>query len=636
MTETTQDPTAEGTSPIAFKAETRQLLDILIHSLYTEQDIFLRELISNASDALTRIAFETLTNRDVLDAETELSIRIIPDPEENTLTIRDTGIGMTAEELITNLGTIAQSGAREFLAAAKESAKGVDKNQEGNGSSALNDLIGQFGVGFYSSFMVAEWIRVESRSYQTGAQAASWYCTGADTFTVESIEKETRGTDVIIKLKEEASEFTEEYRLQGIIRKHSDFIPYPIYVGDKAEQVNRQTAIWRQSQREVEKEDYNDFYKQLTLDYEAPLAHAHMAVDAPVQMYALMYIPSNPERGMFSLRRDVGLKLYARKVLIQEYNKDLLPEYLSFVQGVVDSEDLPLNVSRESVQSNQVMAQLGKLITSKVLDTLKEMAGKDEEKYNRFWEGYDRYIKQGVAVEQVESEPLYPLLRFHTTASQDEWTSLDDYIERMKPDQEDIYYIMGDDERSLMYSPHLDVVRQLEYEVLLMADPVDAFMMVRLNEYQDHKLVNVADAELEIPGSEDNDAEEVEETGAEDLAVLLESFKSQLGDKISDVRVTRRLSESPARLVDPEGALNQEMQRVYRMLNQEYEVPQKVLELNPQHAIIKRLNELPAEEPKRSLVIEQIYEDALLIEGLHPDPASMIGRIQKLMEAALD
>ena len=636
MTETTQDPTAEGTSPIAFKAETRQLLDILIHSLYTEQDIFLRELISNASDALTRIAFETLTNRDVLDAETELSIRIIPDPEENTLTIRDTGIGMTAEELITNLGTIAQSGAREFLAAAKESAKGVDKNQEGNGSSALNDLIGQFGVGFYSSFMVAEWIRVESRSYQTGAQAASWYCTGADTFTVESIEKETRGTDVIIKLKEEASEFTEEYRLQGIIRKHSDFIPYPIYVGDKAEQVNRQTAIWRQSQREVEKEDYNDFYKQLTLDYEAPLAHAHMAVDAPVQMYALMYIPSNPERGMFSLRRDVGLKLYARKVLIQEYNKDLLPEYLSFVQGVVDSEDLPLNVSRESVQSNRVMAQLGKLIASKVLDTLKEMAGKDEEKYNRFWEGYDRYIKQGVAVEQVEPEPLYPLLRFHTTARQDEWTSLDDYIERMKPDQEDIYYIMGDDERSLMYSPHLDVVRQLEYEVLLMADPVDAFMMVRLNEYQDHKLVNVADAELEIPGSEDNDAEEVEETGAEDLAVLLESFKSQLGDKISDVRVTRRLSESPARLVDPEGALNQEMQRVYRMLNQEYEVPQKVLELNPQHAIIKRLNELPAEEPKRSLVIEQIYEDALLIEGLHPDPASMIGRIQKLMEAALD
>jgi len=636
MTETTQDPTTEGASPIAFKAETRQLLDILIHSLYTERDIFLRELISNASDALTRVAFETLTNREVLDAETELSIRIIPDPQENTLTIRDTGIGMTAEELITNLGTIAQSGAREFLAAAKESAKGVDKNQDGNGSRALNDLIGQFGVGFYSAFMVAEWIRVESRSYQPDAQAASWYCTGADTFTVESIEKETRGTDVIIKLKEEASEFTEEYRLQGIIRKHSDFIPYPIYVGDKVEQVNRQTAIWRQSPREVEEGDYNDFYKQLTLDYEAPLAHAHMAVDAPVQMYALMYIPSNPERGMFSPRRDAGLKLYARNVLIQEYNKDLLPEYLSFVQGVVDSEDLPLNVSRESVQSNRVMAQLGKLITSKVLDTLKEMAGNDEEKYNQFWEGYDRYIKQGVAVEQVEPEPLYPLLRFHTTARQDEWTSLDDYIERMKPDQEDIYYIMGDDERSLKYSPHLDVVRQLEYEVLLMADPVDAFMMVRLNEYQDHKLVNVADAELEIPSSEDDGAEEVEETGVEDLSVLLESFKSQLGDKISDVRVTKRLSESPARLVDPEGALNQEMQRVYRMLNQEYEVPKKVLELNPQHAIIKRLNELPAEDPKHAMVIEQIYEDALLIEGLHPDPASMIGRIQKLMEAALD
>lgn len=630
MTEAVNDSTTEGGEPIAFKAETRQLLDILIHSLYTERDIFLRELISNASDALTRVAFETLTIRDVLDADTELSIRIIPDKEENTLTIRDTGIGMTAEELTTNLGTIAQSGAREFLAAAKDSAQAED------GSNAMSDLIGQFGVGFYSAFMVAEWIRVESRSYLPDAEAASWYCTGADTFTVEPAEKETRGTDVIIKLKEDASDFTEDHRLNQIVRKHSDFIPYPIYVGEKDEQVNRQTAIWRQSPREVEDEDYNDFYKQLTLDYEAPLAHAHMAVDAPVQMYALLFIPSNPEGGMFSLRKDVGLKLYARKVLIQEYNKDLLPEYLGFVDGVVDSEDLPLNVSRESVQSNRVMSQLGKLITSKVLDTLKDMAEKDAEKYTRFWESYNRYIKQGVAVEQLDPEPLHPLLRFHSTSSPEEWMSLDQYIERMGPDQSDIYYIMGDDERSLMYSPHLDVVRQHDYDVLLMADPVDAFMLVRLNEYKEHKLVNIADANLELPSSEEEAEDETDETKEGENDALLERFKSQLGDKVSDVRTTKRLSDSPARLVDPEGALNQEMQRVYRMLNQEYDVPKKVLELNPNHSIVQRLNELPADDPKSPLIIEQIYEDTLLIEGLHPDPASMIGRIQKLMEAALE
>ena len=629
MTEAVKDSTTEGGEPISFKAETRQLLDILIHSLYTERDIFLRELISNASDALTRVAFETLTNRDVLDADAELSIRIIPDEDENTLTIRDTGIGMTAEELVTNLGTIAQSGAREFLAAAKDSA------QVEGGSNALGDLIGQFGVGFYSAFMVAEWIRVESRSYLPDAQAASWYCTGADTFTVEPAEKETRGTDVIIKLKEDASDLIGDHRLSQIVRKYSDFIPYPITIGEKSEQVNRQTAIWRQSPREVEDEDYNDFYKQLTLDYEPPLAHAHMAVDAPVQMYALLFIPSNPEGGMFSLRKDVGLKLFARNVLIQEYNKDLLPEYLGFVDGVVDSEDLPLNVSRESVQSNRVMSQLGKLITSKVLDTLKDMAENDTQKYNRFWEGYNRYIKQGVSVEQLDPEPLHPLLRFHSTSRPDEWISLDQYIESMQPDQSDIYYIMGDDERSLMYSPHLDVVRQYDYEVLLMADPVDAFMLVRLNEYREHKLVNVAGADLEMPLSEEGAEDKIEtaEEGAHEA--LLERFKAQLGDKVNDVRTTRRLSDSPARLVDPEGALNQEMQRVYRLLNQEYEVPKKVLELNPKHTIIQRLNELPADDPMSPLIIEQIYEDTLLIEGLHPDPASMIGRIQELMEAAL-
>jgi molecular chaperone HtpG len=618
----TEDSTAQS---IAFKAETRQLLNILVHSLYTDREIFLRELISNASDALTRMDFEILTNRDVYQPDAELAIHISADPEQKTLTIADTGIGMTAEELIENLGTIAHSGARAFIEAAQE------------GNQALSDIIGQFGVGFYSAFMVAEWIKVISRSYRPDAQAASWLSSGTDTFTVEPAEKAGRGTTVIVKLKEDAAEFAQDYRLREIIRKHSDFVAYPIYVGDQKEQANRQTALWRQTPRKVEQQAYEDFYKQLTLDTEAPLAHAHMVVDAPVQMYALLYLPAHTERNFLSPRKEDGLKLYSRKVLIQEYCKDLLPEYLRFVEGVVDSEDLPLNVSRESVQANKVMAQLKKLVTSKVLDVLKQMAKEKTEDFNKFWEQFGRAIKQGVAIEPNEPENLYPLLRFHTTSSPQAWSSLDDIVQRMKEGQSDIYYIMGDDERSVIYSPHLDIVRRYDYEVILLTDPLDAFMLVRLNKYQDHNLVNVANADLKLPDAEEAQPEKEEASlSEEEFTALTERFKHQLGDRISDVRLTSRLADSPARLVDPEGAPNQEMQRVLRMLNKEFETPKKVLELNSHHPILLRLNGLAADAPLSQLVIEQIYEDALLIEGLHPDPASMISRIQKLMEAALE
>jgi len=608
---------------ISFKAETRQLLDILIHSLYTEREIFLRELISNASDALTRMDFELLTNREVLNPEAEMAIRIIPNEAERTLTITDSGIGMTSEEMVENLGTIAHSGARAFIQAASQ------KDGQSNGS--LANVIGQFGVGFYSAFMVAEWIRVTSRSYRPEAKAASWYSTGEDTYSLEPAEKEERGTTVLIKLKEDAAEFTKEYRLREIIKKHSDFIPYPIYIGESKEQVNRQTALWRQNPRQVEKDAYEEFYKQLTLDFEPPLAYAHMAVDAPAQMYALLFVPANPERGFFTLRREPGLKLYARKVLIQDYNKDLLPEFLQFVQGVVDSEDLPLNVSRESIQSNRVIAQLKKLVTSKVIDTLKSM---EAEKYAKFWEAYSRFIKHGIAIDHPNPEELYPLLRFHTTTYPDEWSSLEDYKGRMKPGQEKIYYILGDDERSLRYSPHLDIVRQYDYEVLLLTDPVDPIMLSRLQKYGEHELENVAVSDLKKPET----AEEQKDQPAltpDQYVSLVDRFKAQLGDRVSGVRMTDRLTGSPARLVDPEGTPNQEMQRVYRLLDKEFQAPKKTLELNPSHPILVHLHSLDAGDPLSPLIIEQLYEDALLIEGLHPDPAGMIGRIQELMEAAL-
>ena len=354
---------APAPEAVQFRAEIRQLLHILVHSLYTDREIFLRELISNASDALNRLQFELLTNRDVLDPEAELAIRLSGDPKERTLTIRDTGMGMTREELVENLGTIAHSGAVAFLESLEEGQK-------------VADLIGQFGVGFYSVFMVAEEVRVTSRSYRPEAAAWTWVSSGGETYTLEPAEKTDRGTTIQVKLKEDAQEFAEIYRLQEVVHKHSDFVSFPIYVGDNAQAVNRQTALWREAAAKIADEAADDFYKQLTLDFEKPLARIHLNTDAPTQIYALLFIPAKADRGIFSLRKDHGLKLYSRKILIQDYCKDLLPHYGRFVQGVVESEDLPLNVSRETVQASRVMERIKTALTHKVIDTLKDLAAK--------------------------------------------------------------------------------------------------------------------------------------------------------------------------------------------------------------------------------------------------------------------
>jgi molecular chaperone HtpG len=613
---------------IPFKAETKQILNILIHSLYTEREIFLRELISNASDALTRMDFEQLTNRDILDPEKELGIWISADPEKKIITIEDTGVGMTAEEMLENLGTIAHSGARAFIAAA-----GSDDSTR----TKLSDIIGQFGVGFYSVFMVAKSVRVISRSCQPQAQAAVWTSEGDDTFSIGAADKEKRGTTIEVTLNEDAAEFAQENRLREIIRKHSDFVPYPIYLGSNSEQVNQRTAIWRQNPRQVEKKDYEEFYKQLTLDFETQLTHTHLAADAPVQVYSILFVPSRLERGFFSLRKEDGLKLYARKVLIQEYCKELLPEYLQFLHGVVDSEDLSLNVSRESVQSNRVMEQLKKLITNKAIDMLIKLAEEEEENYLKFWGEFGRHMKQGVAMEITDTSELQSLLRFHTTTQPDSWSSLEDYIDRMKESQTEIFYILGDNDQSILYSPHLDMLKKHGYEVLLMTDPLDSFMLVRLKEYKGHSLRNVAQANLRFPEQADEaTTDEKSSVPVENWAGLIDRFKTQLDEKVKDVRMTDRLADSPARLVDPEGSPNQEMQRVYKYLQQEFEVPPKILELNPRHPILVKLSLLDDKDERNALAIEQIYENALLIEGLLKDPAQMIGRIHRLIESALD
>ena len=603
-----------------FKAETKQLLNILIHSLYKDREVFLRELLSNASDALNRLRFEMLTNQNVLDPDAELKIHITVDKDERMLTIQDTGIGMTKDEIIENLGTIAQSGARNFIEATKESD--VD----------IAQVIGQFGVGFYSVFMAADWVRVTSRSYKPRAKAVQWYATGEDNFEVSAAEKDDRGTKIEIKLKEDAAEFADENTVRNVIKKHSDYIGFPIYVGDSESQANQQTSLWRSARNEITDEQYNDFYRQMTMEFEEPLLRIHNVTDAPVQLYSLLYIPAKGERGMFSLRKDDGLKLYSRNILIDEYNKDMLPEYLRFVQGVVDSEDLPLNVSRETVQASGFMPKLKKIVTGQVIRELEKLAKDDVEQYNKFWEEFGPYLKQGIAAEPMSTEKIQPLLRFKTNQKSEEWSSLDDYIERMPDEQKEIYYIVGDDPRSVLHSPHLDYFQSQGTEVLLLTDPLDSFMLMGLREYKEHELKNVAQAEVEETESSEKESD-TEKIAEDDFSTLIERFKEELGERVTDVRPSKRLSQSVARLVDPDDSMNPEMQRVYRYLGKDYEVPKKILELNPSHAILKGL--LGKDADLQNEIIEQIFDNALLVEGLHPDPASMAARIQKLMELAL-
>ncbi|MBN1286032.1 MAG: molecular chaperone HtpG [Anaerolineae bacterium] len=628
----------------AFEAEIRQLLNILAHSLYTEREIFLRELISNASDALNRIQFEMLTDRDVLDPNAELAIRLSVDEDAGTLTVSDTGIGMTRDELVENLGVIAHSGVQGFLKRVKESG----------GGPGAGDIIGQFGVGFYSAFMVADEVTVVSRSYKPDAPAHRWTSSGGDTFTIAPAEKNTRGTEVTLKLKDDAKEFLQEWKLREVVRKHSDYVAYPVYIKRETtgeddtvtvedDRLNQQTALWRQPANELTDEDYDNFYRQLTLDFEPPLLRIHMSADAPLQFYAVLFVPAAAERNIFSARREPGLKLYARKVLIQEYCTDLLPEYLNFVHGVVDSEDLPLNVSRESFQANRQIARLKNTLTHKILSELKQLATDDPEKYAKVWAAFGRHLKQGVATAPEDKDRIVPLLRFHSSKSEGKQpdVSLATYAGRLAKGQDEIYYVLGDDPASVSHSPHLDPFRQRGIEVLYFTDPLDSFMATSLQSYEGYKLRNIDDAGLDIgdmgePG-EETQAETREALPEKAFDKLKRRFVDVLGERVLEVRESRVLTGSAARLVAPENAPDRNMQRVFRFLEREYEIPKRIMEINRRHPLIHNLAAQITSAPDAPVinqVIEQLYESALLVDGLHPDPASMVTRIQALMEAA--
>jgi molecular chaperone HtpG len=611
-----------------FKAEIKQVLDILVHSLYKERDIFLRELISNASDALTRLHFEMLVNQDVLDPESELAIHLetVETDGQKWLVVKDSGVGMTKEELIQNLGTVAQSGAREFL-------QSMEKEER----DAI-DIIGQFGVGFYSSFMVADEVRVLSRSYGKDSVAAAWVSKGGDEYHIEPAEKADRGTEIHVRLKEDALDFADEWKLRQIIKKHSDYVSYPIYIGD--EQANQQQSLWRKTTSEVTEEEYRQFYQQFTMDFEEPQRVIHFSSDAPVHIRALLYIPTTRDKSVLNLRKESGLQLYSHNVLIQEYSQDLLPQWLRFIEGVVDSEDLPLNVSRETIQNTRLIRQLGRSVRKRVLRDLTSMAKDDPESYVKFWKQFGPFLKEGLSTDPESKEEILPHLRFYSSKSEGELTTLEAYVERMADEQEEIYYLLGDDPESVAFSPHLDPLRERQLEVLYLVDPIDPFITSILDDFDGRKLRNIDDARLELPG-------EVPESAVEEAEQLPDAIFNQfvgrcvttLGDRVAEVRDSKVLKKNPARLVSTEDQPGGDLQRVYKYLEQDYQIPKKAFEINRNHPLIHDLVRLVDQEPGNELInlsIEQLYENALIIDGLHPHPASILPRVQRIMEIALN
>lgn len=618
---------------IEFKAETKKLLDILVHSLYTSREIFLRELISNSSDALDKIRFESNKGTDIEDKDLPLEIKITFDDKKNIITVSDTGIGMTRDEMIANIGTIAKSGSEEFL-------KQIADNKE-----AANNIIGRFGIGFYSVFMVAKEVVIKTKSYKKDEVAVEWKSDGLGDYEIADLdEKIKRGTTIEIHLKDDAKEFADKYRLEGIIKKHSNFISYPIYL-DK-EKINTIAAIWREPKSNLKKEQYDEFYKFLTYDNDEPLETIHTSVDAPIQFNALLFIPKKSYEFWRWNRDDYGLDLYVRRVLIQHQNKDLLPEYLSSVKGVVDSEDLPLNISRETLQENIIFTKISQSVTSNVLSHLAKVAKESPERYAEFWKEHGRIFKLGY-MDFSNAEKYQALLRFNSSASKDEkgLVSLEDYVGRMKKDQKEIYYALGASREAIDMNPHLEIFKSKGLEVLYLYDPVDEFVVSSIRKHKDFefKSVDAADLKtlekLEDVEKQEDQTEKLSKDDEKHFDSLLSRMKEILGDRVTEVKESKRLKGSPATLINPDDTISSTMQKILKMSNQgaALPAPKRLLEINKDHKLIRNLLNVFKKNSKDQFIVdttEQLYESALLLEGNLDDPHKLVSRLNKMLTEA--
>jgi molecular chaperone HtpG len=610
-----------------FKTEIKQLLDIITHSIYTSREIFLRELVSNASDALDKLRFEQSRSTEIANPDLDLQISITADEENRRLVIADTGIGMTQDELVENIGTIAHSGSAEFIRQAM-----ADQANSSN-------IIGRFGVGFYSVFMVADKVTIRTRSFRAEAKGVEWSSDGLGTYTVSELDEDMpRGTTITVHLKEEGKEFAEKNRITSIIKKHSNFISFPILV--QGEKANTVQALWRENKFSVTPEQYTEFYKFLTYDHEDPLDTLHLSVDAPVQFSALAFVPPRSQDTFGFDRDNYGLDLYVRRVLIQSKNKDLIPEYLGFVRGVVDTEDLPLNISRETLQENLLIRKIATTLTKQILTHLKKL-GLDKDRYITFWKEHAKRFKLGYA-DFANQEAFGELLRFNSSRHEDKdgLISLDEYIEAAKEGQKEIYYISGPSREAVEQNPHLEIFRAKGIEVLYLYEPVDEFVMDSLRKFKEFELKateNADIANLEQFASTADKADKPEDLNTEetkDMDRFLKRVQEILGDRVTEARISKRLSQSPSCLVSPDGSTSQ-MHKIMQLVTKDTSIPKKIFEINQDHKLVRNLLSVFAKNEKDEFVatiVEQLYESALLMDGYLADPHKMVSRLNKLME----
>ena len=631
---------SETTQTHGFQTEVTQLLKLMIHSLYSNKEIFLRELVSNAADAADKLRFKALSDNALYENDGELRVRISVDSEAKTLTISDNGIGMSRDDVVEHLGTIAKSGTAEFFS-----------NLSGD-QAKDSQLIGQFGVGFYSSFIVADNVVVNTRAAGAASdQAVRWESKGEGSYDLTTITKESRGTEVILHLKDDADEFLNDYKIKQLVSKYSDHISISVEMytpevaeveneeGDNTpavpgqwEPVNKATALWTLSKSEIKDEEYNEFYKHVAPDFEDPLTWAHNKVEGKLEYTSLLYIPARAPWDMWNRETTSGLKLYVQRVFIMDDAQQFMPTYLRFVKGLVDSNDLPLNVSREILQENKVTQQMRNGGTKRVLQMLDRLGKKDPEKYQKFWQAFGQLLKEGPAEDAANKEAIGKLLRFASTHldTDEQSASLPQYIERMKEGQESIYFISADSFAAAKNSPHLEQLRKRGFEVLLMSDRVDEWLMSHFEEFDGKKLVSVVKADLDL-GDVDDEAKEQQKTVDKEFASLVERVKASLGDKVKDVRVSHRLTNTASCIVSDGNDMTSQMMKLMESAGQSVPATKFIFEFNPEHTLVKHIND-EQDEQRFEQWVDVLYQQALLSErGSLEDPAGFVNKMNDLM-----
>jgi len=604
-----------------FQAEVRQVLDIVVHSLYTEKEIFVRELVSNASDALEKLRHLQLTEKNTFDDNLPLEINVTTDDQAGTITIQDFGIGMNHEELIENLGTIAHSGSKAFLKAMQE-----------NGSKNEN-LIGQFGVGFYSVFMVADQVKVFTRSYKKDGEGYCWSSDGSGKYEIEPSEGQRRGTKIVVSLKEEHKEFSQKDRVKGILESYSAFVPFTLNLnGDK---INTVGALWLKKPSDVKEEEYKEFYKFQANAFDEPRFWMHFTADAPLEIHSLLFVPQqNIEQFGFG-RMEAGVSLYCRKILIDRKPDGLLPEWLRFLRGVVDSADLPLNISRESMQDSSIIQKLSRILTKRFLKTLEEKDKKDSEAYRDFYQAFSQYLKEGVVSDGTHRDQIAKLLRFESTTTEPgKWTSLSEYVQRMGSEQKEIYFLYGAHRKAIESGPYLEAFQSRNLEVLFLTEPIDEFVMSHLGRFEEKQLVSADQQNIALPDAPEKDTD-LEPLSKEEGDQLVKWIKDNLGDSVSDVVLSSRLTESPALVLNTDPFMSAQMRKMMKAMNQgKEETPQPAVrfELNPRHALIHSLNSLrKSNESLAQKISKQLFNGAKLSAGLVEDPSVLVKQMNDLL-----